>query len=89
MYWIEFNYVCPIESDEEENPDDDMYDDDGEDGEKEGDEDEDGDTRMGSSGIRGEGLDGQVNFVVLELLSHFLRGIQLNVKITSIWILSR
>ena len=60
---------CPIESDEEENPDDDMYDDDGEDGEKEGDEDDDGDTRMGSSGIRGEGLDGQVHAVVFELIS--------------------
>ena len=47
------------ESDEEENPDDDMYDDDGEkEGEEE--EDEEGDQRMGSSGIRGDGLDGQV-----------------------------
>ena len=36
-----------------------MYDDDGEkDGEEE--EDEEGDQRMGSSGIRGDGLDGQV-----------------------------
>ena len=49
-----------------------MYDDDGEDGEKEGDEDEDGDTRMGSSGIRGEGLDGQVHFDNLYLAISYI-----------------
>ena len=47
------------ESDDEENPDED---DDGEDVDREEEEDDDGDQRMGSSGIKGEGLDGQVDF---------------------------
>ncbi len=50
------------ESDEEENPDEDMYEDgDEKEGEEEG--DEEGDQRMGSSGIRGDGLDGQVGYI--------------------------
>ena len=57
---IKSGYVKISESDEEEGADEDMDDDDA-DAEKEDDEEEE-EERHQSSGIRGEGLDGQVGF---------------------------
>jgi hypothetical protein len=63
-----------------------MYED-GDEKEGEEEEDEEGDQRMGSSGIRGDGLDGQVgyisdlniiNFFQNNLFSHFLECIWKN-----------
>ena len=62
------------ESDDEENPDED---DDGEDVDREEEEDDDGDQRMGSSGIKGEGLDGQVRLQSSSFLNQLKVGILL------------